>query len=251
MHPGAVDWEALARTGGTLVVLMGMAARAEIARRLMAAGRGADTPVVVVRRGTTTTQASARTTLAGLAEVELGPPCTIVIGAVAGLDLLERRGGAPDRASSVVVTRARAQAGALVSALRDAGASVIELPVIAIADPPDGGAALRAEAARADSYDWIVLTSANAVERFVGIMRDVRGLGAARLAVVGAATARALAAHRLRRRPGPRRGDRRRVGGRHAAGSARRAGDPGACSSCGRSGPGTWSVPGCGTKGGT
>ena len=88
--PGAVDWAALARTGGTLVVLMGMAARAEIARRLIEAGRSPDTPVVVVHRGTTATQASVRTTLAGLAEVELGPPCTIVIGAVAGLDLLDR-----------------------------------------------------------------------------------------------------------------------------------------------------------------
>ncbi len=85
-----MDWAALARTGGTLVVLMGMAARAEIARRLVEAGRRPDTPVLVVHRGTTSGQASVRTTLAGLAEVELGPPCTIVIGPVAALDLLGR-----------------------------------------------------------------------------------------------------------------------------------------------------------------
>jgi uroporphyrinogen III methyltransferase/synthase len=193
--PGAVDWAALARTGGTLVVLMGMAARAEIARRLVEAGRPPDTPVLVVHRGTTSAQATARTTLAGLAEVDLGPPCTIVIGPVAALDLLGAR--PPLAGIRVVVTRARAQAGALVAVLVDAGAEVLELPVIAVVDPPDGGAALRTEAARADTYDWIVLTSSNAVERFVGLVRDGRALGRARLAVVGTATARALSAHHL------------------------------------------------------
>jgi uroporphyrinogen III methyltransferase/synthase len=194
--PGAVDWEALARTGGTLVILMGMASRAEIARRLVEAGRSPDTAVLVVHRGTTSGQASVRTSLAGLAEVELGPPCTIVIGPVAALDLHDGAGGAL-AGTRVVVTRARAQAAPLVSALVEAGATVIELPVIAVADPPDGGAALRTEAARADTYDWIVLTSSNAVDRFVGLLRDGRALGRARLAVVGAATARALADRRL------------------------------------------------------
>ena len=46
-------------------------------------------------RGTTPAQASVRTTLAGLADVELGPPCTIVIGPVAALDLLDAGHGGP------------------------------------------------------------------------------------------------------------------------------------------------------------
>jgi uroporphyrinogen III methyltransferase/synthase len=137
-----------------------------------------------------------RTRLAGLADVKLGPPCTIVIGSVAALDLLDAAGGGLS-GIRVVVTRARAQAAALVSALAAAGAEVIELPVIAIADPLDGGAALRAEAARAHIYDWVVLTSANAVDRFIGLLRDGRALGRARLAVVGAATAQALARYHL------------------------------------------------------
>jgi len=194
--PGAVDWVSLARAGGTLVVLMGMANRAEIARRLVDAGRPPDTPVVVVHRGTTTTQADVRTTLAGLAEVELGPPCTIVIGPVAALDLRAARGG-PLSGTRVVVTRARTQASELVSRLVDAGATVIEVPVIAFEDPRDGGAALRAEAALVGTYDWVVFTSSNAVERFLGLLRDIRDLGGARVAAVGAATARTLAAYRL------------------------------------------------------
>jgi uroporphyrinogen III methyltransferase/synthase len=137
-----------------------------------------------------------RTTLAGLAAVDLGAPCTIVIGPVAALDLRSPTTG-PLAGVHVVVTRARAQSGALVSALLDAGAAVIELPVIAFVDPPDGGTALRAEVARAATYDWIVFTSANAVERWAASLRDGRALGTARLAVVGEASARALAAHHL------------------------------------------------------
>lgn len=84
--PG-VDWDGLARLDGTLVVLMGMGARAAISERLLAAGRAPDTPVAVVRWGTTARQQVVRTTLDRLAEVALEAPATIVIGAVAGLDV--------------------------------------------------------------------------------------------------------------------------------------------------------------------
>src|SRR5713226_2941737 len=47
-----IDWEALARAGGTLVILMGAGRIADIARRLVAGGRSADTPVAAVRHGT-------------------------------------------------------------------------------------------------------------------------------------------------------------------------------------------------------
>jgi uroporphyrin-III C-methyltransferase len=92
--PGGVDWQALARAGGTLVVMMGMAHRdrARIAEALIAGGRPGDTPVTVVHWGTTDEQRTARTTLDGLADVELPAPCTIVIGPVAGLDLLSAVG---------------------------------------------------------------------------------------------------------------------------------------------------------------
>ena len=89
-RPGAeddTDWEALARTGGTLVVLMGVARRAEIVRRLQRGGLPSHTPVAAVRWGTRVDQQVVRTTLAGLPDVDLAPPATIVIGAVAGLDL--------------------------------------------------------------------------------------------------------------------------------------------------------------------
>jgi len=84
---GGVDWGAMARVGGTLVVLMGMSERARIAEALQAAGRPPDTPVAVVHWGTTDHQQVVRTSLAELADVDLPTPSTIVIGAVAGFDV--------------------------------------------------------------------------------------------------------------------------------------------------------------------
>jgi uroporphyrin-III C-methyltransferase len=81
------DWDALARVGGTIVVLMGVAERATIARKLIAGGLGAETPVTAVRFGTRPEQEVARTTLGALGDTPIEAPAAIVIGAVAGLDL--------------------------------------------------------------------------------------------------------------------------------------------------------------------
>jgi uroporphyrin-III C-methyltransferase len=83
----ATDWGALARLGGTVVVLMGVAERAEIARRLIAGGRAPDTPVAVVERAGTAAQRVCRGRLADLGDLAVVPPATIVIGPVAALDL--------------------------------------------------------------------------------------------------------------------------------------------------------------------
>ena len=61
-----------------------------------------------------------------------------------------RRAPSPGRHRGGRDPRPRPGRRARLAPCVDAGASVIELPVIAIADPPDGGVALRAEAARAD-----------------------------------------------------------------------------------------------------
>jgi uroporphyrinogen III methyltransferase/synthase len=193
--PGGVPWEALARAGGTLVILMGMENRSEIARLLMEGGRAPDTPVLVVEWGTTPAERSVRVPLEKLHGVDLGAPATIVVGAVAGLDV-GGRAPRPLSGVSVVVTRPRAQAQALVARLTAVGAEVVMLPVIAIREPGDP-AALREAAQRAADYDWIVFTSANAVHRYVTLLRDGRDLGGARLAAVGPATAAALAAWHL------------------------------------------------------
>ncbi|MGH9180519.1 MAG: uroporphyrinogen-III C-methyltransferase, partial [Acidimicrobiales bacterium] len=186
------DWEGLARCGGTLVVFMGVAHRGEVAARLMAGGRPPTTPVLVVHRGTWPGQRSVRTTLAGLEGVDAEPPAVIVVGEVAALDLgwFETR---PLFGRRVVVTRSSGQAPALAGLLRRRGAEPVLVPTIALCDPLDGGAALARSAARVATYDWVVFTSANAVERLLPLLRDARDLGPARVAAIGPGTADALA----------------------------------------------------------
>jgi uroporphyrin-III C-methyltransferase len=81
------DWDAVARLGGTIVVLMGVEQRATIARRLITGGMPGATPVAIVRDATRHTQRCTRATLATLAETAACAPSVIVIGAVAALDV--------------------------------------------------------------------------------------------------------------------------------------------------------------------
>jgi uroporphyrinogen III methyltransferase/synthase len=204
--PPALPWEALARQGGTLVFLMGMRQLRAILERLVAHGLPAATPAAAVRWGTTGRQATVVATAGTLAarvdEAALGAPGVVVVGSVVGVRervrWFEER---PLFGRRVVVTRPRAQAGALADLLEERGAEVISFPTIAIAPPADPGALDRAIAA-AGGYDWIVFTSANGVqaffERFAAAGRDVRELVSVRLAAIGPETAAQLARRLLR-----------------------------------------------------
>ena len=103
--------------------------------------------------------------------------------------------GAPLAGRSVVVTRAADQAAGLVAPLEALGADVLLLPVIAIADPLDF-APLDEAIDTIETYDWIVLTSVNGVDRFVQRLvtcgHGVEALRIASVAVVGSATAARL-----------------------------------------------------------
>lgn len=98
------------------------------------------------------------------------------------------------RGITVVVTRTRSQASSLVDRLTGEGASVVELPVIAVEDAPDGGAALRhsADQAAAGAYDWLLFTSTNAASRFLAALGDRPVPPATRWAAVGPGTAATL-----------------------------------------------------------
>ena len=126
------DWESVAKVGGTIVILMGVATRALIAERLQQGGLPASTPVAVTRWGTRPEQRTVRTTLGGLGAADVASPAVIVVGQVAGLDFgwFEQR---PLFGKKVVVTRARTQASGLAARLTELGAEVLEVPTIAIA----------------------------------------------------------------------------------------------------------------------
>jgi uroporphyrinogen III methyltransferase/synthase len=198
---GTVDWHAVARVGGTIVILMGVARIAQIAEQLIAGGLAPDTPAAAVRWGTRPVQHTVRATLATIAGQPLESPSVIVVGEVAAVDLawFERR---PLFGTRVVVTRTREQASQLSVALRDAGAEAIEVPVIDVADAADGGAGLRASAKELAGYDWVVVTSPNGARRLLAAVHDTggdaRAFGTARVAAIGPGTGAALAAGGIR-----------------------------------------------------
>lgn len=198
---GTVDWHAVARVGGTIVILMGVARIAQIAEQLMAGGLAPETPAAAVRWGTRPEQHTVRATLATIAAQPLESPSVIVVGEVAAVDLawFERR---PLFGTRVVVTRTRRQASPLARALRGAGAEPIEVPVIEVADAADGGIALRAAARAMGSYHWVVVTSPNGARRLLAAVADVGGdsriFGATQVAAIGPGTAAALAERGIR-----------------------------------------------------
>ena len=176
----AVDWSGIAHGADTLCFYMGVRNLPVIARRLMEAGRSADTPVSLVRWGTTPMQEVLAGTLATIAEraaaVGFKAPAIIVVGAVAALrERLAWYEPGPLAGTTVAVTRTRAQASGLTERLRALGASVIELPVISIAAP--------------SSFSGVD----SCIERLVLAGLDARALACARIAAIGPATAAELA----------------------------------------------------------
>jgi uroporphyrinogen III methyltransferase/synthase len=101
---------------------------------------------------------------------------------------------APLSGRRVVVTRTRQQASVMVERLAALGATVIELPVIAIEDPDDDGAALASAAVRTvqGSYRWVVVTSPNAAARFLDALGERSVPSGLRWAAVGRGTAQIL-----------------------------------------------------------
>jgi len=195
---GAIDYAALAKLGGTQVMLMGVERLGSITREMLKQGVRADLPVALVRWATTGKQETLTGTLQDIAQraVAIGfeAPAVAVFGEVVGLrDSLNWFEKRPLSGKRIVVTRTRKQASVLSNKLRSFGAQVIELPTIRIEPPTD----LRefAELVQdAHIYDWIVFTSANGVEAFFEIFfklyDDAREIGGARIAAIGPATAR-------------------------------------------------------------
>src|SRR5437867_747610 len=125
-------WAALAGIG-TICVLMGVERLGAIAARLVEAGRDPATPAAVIEQGTTPAQRVIQAPLGGIAaaaaRAAVRSPAVVVIGEVAGLR--GRIAWYENRSlfgRTVLVPRAREQAGRLSALLRERGAEPLEVP---------------------------------------------------------------------------------------------------------------------------
>ena len=178
---------------------MGVESIGEIAARLMENGLAPETPVAMIRWGTWAgRQETLTATLATIADevrrAKFKAPAVTVVGQVARWhERLRWWDNRPLSGRSIVVTRAREQASALVDRLEELGAETIEFPTIQTLPPFDGYAALDAAIGRIAGFDWIVFTSPKAVQAFFERIRvagkDARALAKARIAAIGTVTA--------------------------------------------------------------
>jgi uroporphyrinogen III methyltransferase/synthase len=203
---GSIRWDSLASSGATLVFYMGVRRLPEIVSRLVAAGLPAETPAACIERGATPSQRSIRGTLADIAhkaaKAGIQPPAVTVVGAVAGLtahlNWFEKR---PLFGKRVVNTRPAGQALGLTTDLQELGAQVISLPTIEIVKPVSWRE-VDATLEGLDRFDWVIFTSASAVEilmdRLAELGRDARAFGRAKVASLGPATGDALRRRAIR-----------------------------------------------------
>lgn len=200
----AIDWKAVAGRQ-TLVVYMGLMSLRRIVGRLRAAGLDPRTPAAALRW---VTRGDQRVVAAPLEDLEqevrqygLKPPALVVIGEIVRLrNEIDWFGRLPLRRQSVAVTRASIQAGPICRRLRRLGAQVIPVPAIDFDEPDDWSAADQA-IRTLQSYDWLIFTSVNGVNRFLARLdasrSDLRNLPP-RLCAIGPATADRLRSLHLR-----------------------------------------------------
>ena len=198
-----IRWAELAKSGDTLVILMGLTNLPNVARMLIQHGRSPNEPVAVIRWGTTAEQRTVTGTLETIADVvqaeQLTPPAIVVIGRVVGLrDHLKWYEQLPLFGKRIVVTRPRHQSGRLGRLLEVEGAEVCYLPTIRI-EPPGSWEPLDQAIRDMATFQWIVFTSTNGVEQFFKRLthqkRDARSLANAKVAAIGSETAESLRRH--------------------------------------------------------
>jgi uroporphyrinogen III methyltransferase / synthase len=209
--PDELDWDALARMP-TIVILMGARQLGEIVAQLLKHHRPVTTPIAIIRWAGTPQQqvwvSDLGSVISAMAGVEVSP-AVIIVGQVVRLReyLMGSRSdaGLTDVTQSnflnqktVLVTRASAQASGFAELLRSHGARVLELPTLEIV-PPSSWVDLDRGIEKLSDFDWLILTSTNAVDAFFARLhqagKDSRALASVKIAVVGQKTAQSLQAY--------------------------------------------------------
>lgn len=201
-----VDWSAIARLDGTLVCYTGASQLPALVRSLRSHGRPAEEPAALVMHGTLATQHTVYGTLGDIVDqveaLQDRRPGVFLLGrAVALREHLRWFDAKPLFGRRILVTRPREQAGEMSELIESLGGEAIEAPFIRIV-PPEDYAELDAACAAIREFDWLVFSSANAVEAFMQRLLasplDLRALSRAKVCAVGPATTERLARYGLK-----------------------------------------------------
>lgn len=205
-HTLDIDFEALKRTGGTLVFLMGVASLPDICRGLLEAGMDPATPAAVLERGTTAKQHRIMGTLETLpaicAATTVMTPAIIVVGRV--VSLAERFAWAESRPLAgvkVIVTKHADRDSSLSGMLRKKGAEVAENTSIHTVLTDEGALEAACGDISCGRYDTVVFCGAVSVQLFMKKLLgkyDIRILGRTRIASWGSGTVKELGKYGLR-----------------------------------------------------
>ena len=207
-----IDFEALVRTKGTLVFLMGVRSLPDLMAGLMNAGMDPATPAAVLQEGTTAGQrrvvATVNTLEDDAREAGIQAPAIIVVGGVCGLaDQFAWHEALPLHGRKILVTRPAELVSTMSERLRKLGAEVLDVPAIATVPYTVGSDAasavdddvktpLAVALGKLSTYDWIVFTSPSGVRIFFDQLfeagKDVRSFMGARFAALGQGTAKEL-----------------------------------------------------------
>ncbi len=198
----STDWAALARTGGTLVALMGWATLPGIVETLLANGMVGSTPVALVQWGTWSRQRAVTGSLDHIVELGrqagIAAPVIVIIGQVAALRReiawFDQR---PLWGKRVLVTRSRTQSSRLIEMLSELGADSVELPSIEIGPLDDYSELDQAlQETAGEPGRWVIFASVNAVDyvwqRLRSLGMDARYFAGATVGSIGPATGQAL-----------------------------------------------------------
>ncbi len=200
-EPEKLDWSAIARID-TIVMLMATRTLADIINYLKKYGKSPQTPIAIIRNGGHSDQKIWQGTLTDILDKTKGislSPAVIVIGEV--VNLSNNLSNLPLNNKTVLVTRSAGQSSNFADLLRAEGANVVEMPALEII-PPSSWKLLDNAITQIADFNWLILTSANAVEYFFerlnNLGKDVRVLGNLKIAVVGKKTAAILKKYNLK-----------------------------------------------------
>ena len=189
------DFSIIAKLDGTLIFLMGLGNLEKIVENLVENGKKVDTPVAIIKDGTTSKQKTYTGTLGTIVEIvkenNVKSPVIIIIGEV--VNLREKMQWFEKKVLSgknILVTRNKEKQKKVADKINELGGQAVSLPLINIEynefEMPD-----------LSQYGAILFNSANSVIGFMNKIKDMRQLANVKIGVVGAKTAEEMGNYKI------------------------------------------------------